>query len=78
MKEAGIIAEKRPSKRQKNAIFRDGGPYLKANALLKYALKLPQRFTPGAVQANRLALRVRQLQNNHSFILLRDCVQHLT
>ncbi|GLI61289.1 hypothetical protein VaNZ11_003640, partial [Volvox africanus] len=47
----------RPSKRVKSG-SQDKGPDLQPCALLKYNLKLPQSFTPGSLQANRVALRV--------------------
>ncbi|GIL73750.1 hypothetical protein Vretimale_5375 [Volvox reticuliferus] len=47
----------RPSKRVKSCT-QEKGPDLQTCALLKYSLKLPQSFTPGSIQANRIALRV--------------------
>ncbi|EFJ42495.1 hypothetical protein VOLCADRAFT_97339 [Volvox carteri f. nagariensis] len=59
MAEQGANLEHRPSKRAKNITALQAiGPDLQAEALLKYSLKLPQSFTPGAIQANRVALRV--------------------
>ncbi|GLC56982.1 hypothetical protein PLESTB_001170200 [Pleodorina starrii] len=58
MAETGAAAEHRPTKRAKNTqSIQDRGPDLRAELLLKYSLRLPQSFTPGAIQANRLALR---------------------
>ncbi|GFR47979.1 hypothetical protein Agub_g9803, partial [Astrephomene gubernaculifera] len=53
----GGQAEQRPSKRAK-AVVSERGPDLKADALFKYKIQLPQAFTPGSVQANRIALQV--------------------